>query len=102
MRAEIKTKFAANGIHVGGIGSPIGKVKINEPWEPHFDRFKVAVEMAEFFGALLIRIFSYYPPEKDQDMTPHRDEVMRRMQAKVDFIKDHPVTLVHENEKGIW
>jgi 3-dehydroshikimate dehydratase len=102
MRAEIKSKFESNGIRVVGIGSPIGKVKINEPWQPHFDRFKIAVEMAEFFGAPLIRIFSYYPPEKDQDMTPHRDEVMRRMQAKVDFIKNHPVTLVHENEKGIY
>jgi 3-dehydroshikimate dehydratase len=102
LRSEVKTKFAANGIAVCGIGSPIGKVKINEPWEPHFERFKLAVEIAEYFNAPLIRIFSYYPPDKDQPMAPHRDEVMRRMQVKVDYVKNRPVTLLHENEKGIF
>src|SRR5437867_4046099 len=87
LRKEIKTKLDASGLGVVAIGSPIGKVKINDPWHAHFDRFKVAVELAQFFSAPLIRIFSYYAPEKGQDLRPHRDEVLRRMQAKVDYIK---------------
>src|SRR5256885_2032865 len=83
-------------------GWPTGKVKIDEPWERHFDRFKIAVELAEFFGAPYIRIFSYYPPAKGQDMRNHRDEVMRRMRAKLDHIATIDVTLLHEKEKDIY
>jgi len=101
-RAAAKTKFDAAGMGVISIGSPIGKVKIDEPWEPHFDRFKLAVESAEHFKAPFIRIFSYYPPQKDQDIRKHRDEVIRRMIAKVEYIKNRPVTILHENEKEIY
>jgi len=100
--AEIKSKLSANGMAIACIGSPIGKVKISDPFPPHLDRFKHAVDLAEFFGAPLIRIFSYYPPQKSQDMRPHRDEVLRRMQAKVDYVKYRNVTLVHENEAEIY
>jgi sugar phosphate isomerase/epimerase len=101
-RQEIQRKLADNGMGVVSIGSPIGKVKIHEPWEPHFDRFKIAVDIAEFLGAPLIRLFSYYPAGKDDDILRHRDEVMRRMQAKVDYIRGRPVTIVHENEAAIY
>ena len=99
---EIRTRLSANGMAVACIGSPIGKVKINDPWPAHFDRFKHAVDLAEFFGAGLLRIFSYYPPEKGQQMRQHRDEVMRRMQAKADYVNGRNVTLVHENEADIY
>lgn len=102
VRNEIKTKLTANGMGVVSIGSPIGKVKINDPWEKHFERFKIAVESAEFFGAPLIRIFSYYPPEPDQDIRKFRDEVIKRMKAKADYVKNHNVVLIHENEKDIY
>src|SRR4051794_35890678 len=62
LRKEIKTKLTGNGMGVISIGSPIGKVAIDRPWNEHFDRFKRAVEIAEFFGSPFIRLFSYYPP----------------------------------------
>ena len=102
LRAEIKGKLADNGMGVCGIGSPVGKVKVTDPWGPHFDRFKVAVELSQFFAAPFIRIFSYYPPEVGQDMRRHRDEVVRRMRAKADYVKDLDVVLVHENEARIY
>jgi sugar phosphate isomerase/epimerase len=102
VRIEVKAKLQANGMGVACIGSPIGKVKISEPWEEHFERFKIAVESAEFFEAPMIRIFSYYPEVEGGDMRKHRDEVIRRMRAKVEYIKNRDVTLVHENEKGIY
>lgn len=101
LRAEIKTKLEANGMGVAAIGSPIGKVKITDDWNTHFDRFKIAAELAQFFGAPMIRIFSYYPDDKGE-ILKYRDEVMRRMQAKVDHVKNIPVTLVHENEAKIY
>jgi hypothetical protein len=51
VRIEVKSKLKANGLGVASIGSPIGKVKINDPWDKHFERFKIAVDSAEFFGA---------------------------------------------------
>lgn len=102
LRNEIKTKLQANGMGVACIGSPIGKIKITDPFEPHFDQFKTAVELAAFFGAPLVRIFSYYAPEKFGDMRPYRDEVLKRTQAKVNYVNGMNVTLVHENEKAIY
>jgi sugar phosphate isomerase/epimerase len=97
MRAEIKKKLADHGLAVIGIGSPIGKVKLSEPFEPHFERFKIAVELAEFFDAPFVRIFSYY------EAYPHgREEVIRRLQKKVEYILAYRPVLVHENEKDIY
>jgi sugar phosphate isomerase/epimerase len=101
LRQEIKTKLADNGMGVASIGSPIGKVKINEPWEEHLDRFKIAVELSQFFGAPFIRIFSYYPPEGGK-IRDHRDEVIRRMKVKCEHIASLPVVMVHENEADIY
>ena len=102
LRAEIKRKLRENGLGVISIGSPIGKVKITDPWEPHFEKFKHAVELAKYFESQFIRIFSYYPPQKGADMKPHRQEVLRRMRAKVEYLGDRHITLVHENEAEIY
>ena len=104
LREQIKRRLAESGMGVISIGSPIGKVAIDQPWDVHFDRFKIAVELAEFFSSPLIRVFSYYPAggEGKGPIDPHRDEVIRRFQQKVEYIKDRPVTLAHENEKGIF
>ncbi len=101
VRSEIKTKLAANGMGVVSIGSPIGKVKITDPWAEHFERFKIAVDVAEFLNAPFIRVFSYYPPEGG-NILKHRDEVMKRFAAKVDYVKNRNVVLVHENEAKIY
>ncbi|MGH7213613.1 MAG: sugar phosphate isomerase/epimerase family protein [Tepidisphaeraceae bacterium] len=101
LRDEVRRKLADNGMGVACIGSPVGKVKVTDPWPPHFERFKAAVELAEFFGAPFVRIFSYYPPE-GSDFRQHRDEVLRRMRAKAAYVKDRDVVLVHENESHIY
>ncbi len=104
-RNEIKSKMSAAGLGVVSIGSPIGKVKISDSWEAHFERFKIAVDAAIFFGAPFIRLFSYYPAEGETHadlITKRRDEVIKRMKAKADYVKDRPVVLVHENEKDIY
>jgi 3-dehydroshikimate dehydratase len=101
LRNEIKSKLLANGLGVVSIGSPIGKVKITDAWSEHFARFKIAVEAAEFFNAPFIRLFSYYPPDGG-DILQHREEVIKRFAAKLDYIKNRNVVLIHENEKSIY
>jgi len=103
--ARIKDALAANGMSVVSIASPIGKIRIDEPFEPHFTHFKHAVALAEFFAAPFVRIFSYYPAQGESHrdlLTQHRDEVMRRMRAKVAYVAAHKPVLLHENEANIY
>ena len=91
----------ARGFALSAIGSPIGKIKITDPFEPHLARFGRAMELAEFYGTPLIRVFSYYLPPGD-DPGIHRAEVLRRMAAKAGLAGARGLTLVLENEKGIY
>jgi len=97
---EIKAAFAARHMRVSAIGSPIGKIKITDPFEPHLEAFKRAVMLAEYFGTPYIRLFSFFVPEGQAEA--YRDEVMRRMEAFLEAAVSHPVTLLHENERHIY
>jgi sugar phosphate isomerase/epimerase len=57
-----------------------------------------AVEVANRIEAPNIRMFSFYCNDLDAD----RPEVMRRIQAMVDVAAAGGVTMLHENEKGIY
>jgi sugar phosphate isomerase/epimerase len=98
---EVKQMLADHGLGVSAIGSPIGKVKIDEPFTPHLDRFKHAIELAAFFEAPFIRVFSYYPPE-GQRVEDHRSEVLERMGRQVELLENTDAVMVHENETGIY
>lgn len=99
--SEVKKRMEDKGIGISAIASPIGKYGIDQPFEPHFDRFKHAVEVASYLNANLIRIFSYYAP-KGEDINNYRDVIMERMQAKTDYVKGSNLILIHENESHIY
>ena len=98
---EAKKMIQDHGLKVSAIGSPIGKVRLDEPFEPHLDKFKHAIDLAIFFETPFIRMFSYYAPE-GKNIDEYRDIVMERMAAKADLLKNIDVTMVHENEAGIY
>ncbi|MBN2594574.1 MAG: sugar phosphate isomerase/epimerase, partial [Sedimentisphaerales bacterium] len=98
---EAKRMIDDHGLKVSAIGSPIGKVKLDEPFGPHLDKFKHAVNLAVFFETPYIRMFSYYAPE-GKNIDDYREQVMERMAAKVDVLADADVTMVHENEAHIY
>ncbi len=91
----------SRGFGLSAIGSPIGKIPITDPFGPHVERFHVALDLAEFYGTPNIRVFSYYIPKED-DPASHRDEVMRRMSEKAELALRRGITLVLENERGIF
>lgn len=101
---EFKTLLDAEGVKLSAIGSPIGKYPIDAPFEPHFDLFKRAVDLAKLFGTPNIRIFSYYPPEAGftSDWAPHREEILKRMRTKAEFAAKNGIMLFHENEHKIY
>ena len=98
---EARQMIQDHGLKVSAIGSPIGKVRLDEPWEPHLDKFKHAVELAQYFETPFIRMFSYYAPE-GKNIDDYRGLVMERMAAKVAVVQDVDVTMVHENEAHIY
>ncbi len=98
---EAKKMLEANGISVSAIGSPIGKIKLDQPFEAHLDKFKHAVELADFFDAPYVRLFSYYAPD-GKSIDDFRDEVLKRMSIEAGLMKGSDVVLVHENESHIY
>ena len=100
-RERFKGMLDENGIGVSAIGSPIGKMKIGDPFEPHLERFERAMDCARFFGTKHIRLFSYFLPE-GEDASRFRDEVISRMREKAARAEKAGLTLLHENEKHIY
>jgi sugar phosphate isomerase/epimerase len=98
---ELKSLLDQNGFKLSAIGSPIGKVPIDQPFAPHLQRFQRAVELAKFFGTPNIRIFSYYLTEGG-DWDDWRRDVLDRMWEKCKIAAQAGVRLVHENEHRIY
>jgi sugar phosphate isomerase/epimerase len=102
--AEFQAMIDGEGFRLSAIGSPIGKHPIDQAFQPHFDLFKRAVELAHRFSTPNIRIFSYYPPETgfNGDWSPWREEIIRRMRLKAEYALANKVMLFHENEHKIY
>ena len=98
---DLEATLDARGFTVTSIGSPIGKVGVADPLEPHMERLDRALELADRFDTDRVRVLSYYVPE-DDDPADHRAEVLRRTRAAVDRAERADATLVLENEKDIY
>ena len=102
--AEAKTihaRLADRGFAVSALGSPIGKIGVNDPFAPHLDNFRRLIDVAHELDTRYIRMFSFYTPQ-GEDPAACRDEVMQRLSALVEANRGSGVTLLHENEKAIY
>lgn len=99
--ADFKSLLQKNGIRLSAIGSPIGKIRIDEPFEPHLKRFRRALELCKVFETPNIRLFSYYLPEGG-DWDNWRRDVLDRMWQKIKLAEKAGVRLLHENEHRIY
>lgn len=97
----MKTQFHNRGIKFSCIGSPIGKIKITDPFEPEVERMKKAAKLAQAFETKVIRIFTFFIPQGDAPQK-HKSEVLHRMKILADTAKAEGVNLVLENEKDIY
>ena len=97
----LKEKMGAYGISVSSIGSPIGKVKLSESFEEHFELFKNVVKTANILNAKYFRMFSFYHDGEDWSEA-ERAEVLAHLKKMIDYAGEHEIVLLHENEKGIY
>ena len=98
---EVKAKLEAAGISVSSIGSPLGKIGIQEDFAPHLDKLKRTLEIQKELGAPYVRMFSFYIPQ-DQNPADFREEVLDRLGRMVEEAKAWDSVLLHENEKDIY
>jgi len=98
---EIKRQLDDRGFRISAIGSPIGKIKITDPFLPHLDLFKHTMEIANILETKYIRIFSFFIP-KGSDPQEYRNEVIDRLGKFMDAAKGSGLILLHENEKDIY
>lgn len=102
---EVKTlkgKMNEYGILVSSIGSPIGKIKLSDDFEAHFDVFRRVVETAKFLGTKYIRMFSFFHDGGAEWTADEREQVFVRIRKMLDYAKANDVILLHENEKDIY
>ena len=62
--AELKGKMEEYGISASSIGSPIGKIQITDPMEPHLEQLKWVIHIAKTLGTRYIRVFSFFMPKE--------------------------------------
>ena len=98
---EIKSRLDENGIRLSALGSPLGKIGITDAFEPHFEAFKKAVDIAHRMDTKNIRMFSFYLPG-GADPEAYREAVFDRIGQFVDYADRNDAVLLHENEKGIY
>jgi len=97
----LKSQMDSRGFKLSAVGSPIGKINITDDFGPHLDLFKHTLEIAAFMEAPFIRMFSFYIP-KGQNPDAYRSQVLERWQMFLEAASAFNLTLLHENEKGIY
>jgi len=96
----VKAKLDAAGIKVSSIGSPIGKIGINDDFEAHKKLLLNVIKVAKILDTKYIRVFSFFVPEgKAAD---YKEKVLSQFKEMVDIAEENGVILLHENEKDIY
>lgn len=103
-KAEVlamKKQLDEAGIRVSGIGSPLGKIRLDEDMGAHLEVAKRVFEYANILQTPYVRMFSFYAPE-GKDITTMKSEVLAAIEKLVVLAREYGVTLCHENEAEIY
>ncbi|MFI3212627.1 MAG: TIM barrel protein [Eubacteriales bacterium] len=99
---EVKEKMEAAGLVTWSIGSPLGKIDIEEgDFAKELEKCKHTIEIAHALDCNNIRMFSFYIKE-EKCYDEYRNEVIDRLGRMVEVSKNTGILLCHENEKGIF
>ena len=101
MAKDVKKQLDDAGIRVWSIGSPIGKVDVDDDFNRHMEKFMHTMDVAHVLGAEKIRMFSFYHANCAKNDTLLR-RVLVRLNMMLEKAKGTGIVLCHENEKGIF
>ncbi|MDD5897649.1 MAG: TIM barrel protein [Clostridia bacterium] len=98
---EIRRKLDDAGLQVWSMGSPIGKITLEDDFDQHLDLLRNGLEIANVLGAKNLRMFSFFMPQ-GEDPAAHRNEVIDKVGRMLEVAQGSGVLMCHENEKGIY
>lgn len=102
---DIWPRLRDAGIGISSIGSPIGKTALaNErAWEEQAGELEFLCRMANVSGTRFIRVFSFYLSEEERGRAELCYPIVHtRFRRFVSIARTYDITLLHENEKGIF
>jgi sugar phosphate isomerase/epimerase len=99
--ARLRRQLDDSGVRVSAIGSPIGKIGIDAPFEPELERLRRVADVAGELGTTIVRVFSFFIPQ-GQAPERYRLRVIDRMAALAELAAERGLVLAHENEKEIY
>lgn len=97
----VKELLKKYGIKINAIGSPLGKIRLDEDIEAHIALTERVCKIANMLDAKYIRMFSFYPPN-GESIEDYRDEVIKNIERMLDVADRYGVVLCHENEAKIY
>ena len=99
--AEYRKQLDDRGFTMPCLGTPIGKITMDDDFSEHLELLRHCCNVARAFGTNRLRMFSFYPSE-GREIADQRDEVMERMASMVRVAEENDAILLHENEKRIY
>lgn len=97
----VEEKLHKANIRVSSIGSPLGKIKLDEDMDAHMQMAEKLCALAKRLNAKFMRVFSFYLPD-GKTRAECRDEVLAALERLLDIADKYGVTLCHENEANIY
>ncbi|MBR5031197.1 MAG: sugar phosphate isomerase/epimerase [Clostridia bacterium] len=97
---DIRRRMGIHGIKVWSLGSPLGKVRIDDA-ESQYALLDRLMEIGDKLGTRNIRMFSFYPVD-GEPFEEYEKKVFFHINALTEKAVENGFVLCHENEKGIY
>lgn len=98
---EAKAVLDKYGVKISSIGSPLGKINLNDDFDEHLALTRRVFEIAKKLDTNLVRIFSFYLPD-GKSREECRSAVIERLEKMLELAEEYGITLCHENEAKIY
>jgi sugar phosphate isomerase/epimerase len=100
---KIKPRLDTAGITFSSIGSPIGKIALDDDaaYAGQVEKLKELVKIAQMMNCKFIRIFSFFVG-KNADYDACLPKVIEKLKGFVKCVEGTDIILLHENEKKIF
>lgn len=99
---KILPRLNAAGVKVSSLGSPIGKIDIDDEdaYAKQLEQLDTLCRICNLLDCKYIRMFSFWMVNKNPD--DWKDEVLKKLRGFADIAAKYDVVLIHENEKDIY
>ena len=103
IKKDVLPRLKQWDIGVSSIGSPIGKIYINDEdaFQKQLATLKTLCEISQLLNCQYIRIFSFYIPKKD-NFDDYKNVVISKLKEFAKIAEQYNIVLLHENEKDIF